>query len=143
MPPRHHRRWRWRTPQTIITRTTLDHTGFLIQTWGLAGGRSERIALDEIESASLVRRSKQDRAALALRLQSGRRVLLKVKGAALWKYDVEQLCGFDVQQAAVPREDREPTSPPVEEQRASRTSENWPSIKTMLADDDYPFDPQR
>ncbi|MEM1093782.1 MAG: hypothetical protein AAGJ10_04185 [Bacteroidota bacterium] len=137
--PRTSRRWRWRTPNALLTRTTLNPTGFLIETWGLSGKQSERIAPQEIESVSLVRRSKQDRAALALRLRSGKRVLIKVQGAALWKYDVEQLCGFTTQQAVVPREDRAPLQFTSEEEPGDRTSAEWKSVKSMLDEDDYPF----
>jgi len=117
----------------------LNHTGFLIETWGVSGKHSEHIALEEIQSVTLVRRSKQDRAALALRLRSGRRVLVKVKGAALWKYDVEQLCGFTTQHAMVPREDRAPLQLMSEDELTAGKSAEWKPVKGMLDEDDYPF----
>ncbi|GAB5520516.1 MAG: hypothetical protein RhofKO_27670 [Rhodothermales bacterium] len=73
-------------------------------------------------------------------------MVLKVKGAALWKYDLEQLCGLaNTDQAAVPRVDRASTkliSSQDELEQDTDTAATPPVPdweKLDLTDDDYPF----
>ncbi len=84
----------WYVPhEHWLKRVRLYPSGMTIETWGWHGRRRHFIPLEEIEEVAFARPHKSEESVLLLRLTSGKKVWLSMRGLVLWKLELDRLLG--------------------------------------------------